>query len=73
MRNLLTTRTVEWSQVVSVQFAGADPWVTLDLADTEALAVMAIQRADGARGRQDAARLAALVTALGEAGDPHTV
>lgn len=69
VRNLLTTRTVEWSEVVAVQFAGADPWVTLDLADTDSLAVMAIQKADGPRARAEAARLAALVQALGEAGE----
>ncbi|CCH80260.1 putative conserved membrane protein [Nostocoides japonicum T1-X7] len=69
VRNLLTSRTLEWSEIVSVEFAGADPWVSLDLADTDELAVMAIQRADGPRARKEAARLAALVTALGEAGD----
>lgn len=70
VRNLLTTRTLEWSEIVGVQFAGADPWVSLDLADTEELAVMAIQRADGRRARQEAARLAALVAALGEFSEP---
>ncbi len=69
VHNLLTTRTLEWSEIVSVEFAGADPWVSLDLADTEELAVMAIQRADGPRARREAARLATLVAALGEAGD----
>ncbi len=67
VRNLLTTRTVEWSEILAVQFAGADPWVTLDLADTDSLAVMAIQKADGPRARTEAARLAALVAGLGEA------
>lgn len=70
VRNLLTTRTLEWSEIVSVEFAGADPWVSLDLADTDELAVMAIQKADGPRARREAARLAALVAALGEAGGP---
>ncbi|MEO7070239.1 MAG: PH domain-containing protein [Nostocoides sp.] len=69
VRNLLSTRSVEWSQIVAVQFAGADPWVTLDLADTDSLAVMAIQKADGPRSRHEAARLAALVAGLGEAGE----
>ena len=67
VRNLLNTRTVEWSEILSVQFAGADPWVTLDLTDTDSLAVMAIQKADGPRARTEAARLAALVAGLGEA------
>ncbi len=69
VRNLLTSRTVEWSEIVAVQFAGADPWVTLDLADTDSLAVMAIQKADGPRARAEAGRLAALVAGLGEAGE----
>ena len=70
VRNLLTTRTVEWSEVLAVQFAGGDPWVTLDLADTDSLAVMAIQKADGPRARKEAGRLAALVAGLGEADVP---
>lgn len=72
VRNILTTRTLEWSEIVGVQFAGGDPWVRLDLADTEVLAVMAIQKSDGAVGRAEAARLAALVQGLGEsAPDRH--
>ena len=47
MRNLFTTRTLSWREVVDVRFAGGDPWVTLALSDTDTLAVMAIQKADG--------------------------
>jgi hypothetical protein len=61
IRNLLTTRSLEWAQVISVQFGGGAPWVSLDLDDTDTVAVMAIQKADGAYGRAEAARLAALV------------
>jgi hypothetical protein len=61
IRNLVTTRTFEWAQIVRVQFGGGAPWVSLDLDDTETIAVMAIQRADGAFGQAEAARLAALV------------
>ena len=61
IRNLITTRTIEWAQIVRVQFGGGAPWVSMDLADTDTVAVMAIQRADGAFGRAEAARLSALV------------
>ena len=65
VRNLFTTRTVSWQSVVDVRFSGGDPWVTLELDDTDTLAVMAVQKADGAYGRTEASRLAALVQALG--------
>ena len=61
IRNLITTRTIEWAQIVRVQFGGGAPWVSMDLADTDTVAVMAIQRADGAFGQAEAARLSALV------------
>ena len=65
VRNLLTTRTVPWQSVVDLRFAGGDPWVTLELDDTETVAVMAVQKADGDFARAEASRLAALVQALG--------
>ncbi len=61
VRNLLSTRTVEWAEVVNVQFGGGAPWLLLELTDTEHLAVMAIQRSDGARAEAEAGRMAALV------------
>ncbi len=61
IRNLLTTRTLEWAQIVRVLFGGGAPWVSVDLDDTDTVAVMAIQKADGAFGRSEAARLSALV------------
>jgi Bacterial PH domain len=61
IRNLLTTRTLEWEQIVDVLFGGGAPWVSVDLDDTDTVAVMAIQKADGAFGRAEAARLSALV------------
>jgi hypothetical protein len=61
IRNLITTRTIEWAQIIRVQFGGGAPWVSLDLDDTDTVAVMAIQRADGALGKGEAARLSALV------------
>ena len=61
IRNLITTHTLQWAQVVRVQFGGGAPWVSVDLDDTDTVAIMAIQRADGAFGRAEAARLSALV------------
>lgn len=59
--NLVRTHDLEWAQVLRVGFSGGAPWVVLELTDTEEVAVMAIQRADGDHGRVEAARLAALV------------
>jgi len=65
VRNLLTTRVIPWQAVVDVRFTDGDPWVTMELTDTDTVAVMAIQRADGTFGRAEASRLVALVQALG--------
>ena len=59
--NLLRTHQLEWTQIVRVGFSGGAPWAVLELTDTEELAVMAIQRADGERAGREAARLAALI------------
>lgn len=61
VRNLLLTRELEWTQIVAVRFGGGGPWVVLDLSDGDVLAVMAVQRADGAFGQAEARRLATLV------------
>ncbi len=64
VHNLIRTTSLEWAQIVAVRLGGGNPWVMLDLADGDTLAVMAIQRADGAVGEAEAKRLATLV-ALG--------
>jgi hypothetical protein len=61
VRNLLLTRRVSWAEIVSVRFGQGRPWVQLDLADGDTLAVMGIQRADGARADGEARRMATLV------------
>lgn len=63
VRNLAVTRRLDWSEIVSVRFGQGRPWVQLDLTSGQSLAVMAIQRADGARGTAEARRLATLVAA----------
>jgi hypothetical protein len=70
IRNLFTTRTFQWAQVVRVQFGGGSPWVSLDLDDTETVAIMAIQKADGSFGRAEASRLSALVQVHSTARPP---
>lgn len=61
VRNLVVTRRVTWAQIVSVRFGHGRPWVQLDLADGETLAVMGVQQADGAYAVGEARRLATLV------------
>jgi Bacterial PH domain len=71
VRNLFTTRRLTWPQIIRVQFGGGAPWVTLDLDDTDTVAVMAIQKADGGLSRAEAGRLSALVQVNGERPDPR--
>jgi hypothetical protein len=61
IRNLATTRTLEWPQIIRIQFGGGAPWVSVDLDDTDTVAVMAIQKSDGDFSQAEASRLAALV------------
>lgn len=70
IRNLIHTTRLEWPQIMSVRFGSGRPWASLDLADGTTIAVMAIQSADGERGRAEARRLAALVQAY-EAREPE--
>jgi hypothetical protein len=65
--NLVRSHDLEWAEILSVGFSGGAPWVVLELADTEEVSVMAIQRADGAFADKEAARLAALVAHHGSA------
>jgi len=65
VRNLFLSRRLEWAEVVAVRFGGGQPWVQLDLADGDVLAVMAVQRADGALAEAEARRLATLVALHG--------
>ncbi|MBD3784587.1 MAG: PH domain-containing protein [Micrococcales bacterium] len=63
VRNLMLTRTVGWDEIEAVRFVEGDPWVSLELVDTDVVAVMAVQRVDGDRGRAEARRLLELVRA----------
>lgn len=61
VRNLVHRRRLAWAEIVSVRFGHGRPWVQLDLADGTTLAVMGIQRSDGALANREARRLATLV------------
>ncbi len=61
VRNLVFSRRLEWAEIVLVRFGEGRPWAQLDLADGDTLAVMGVQRADGARAEREARRLATLV------------
>ncbi|KGN29194.1 hypothetical protein N798_15065 [Knoellia flava TL1] len=61
VQNLIGQRHIRWDEIRDVTFDEGDPWVSLHLNDTETVAVMAIQRADGPSSRGEAERLAHLV------------
>jgi hypothetical protein len=65
VRNVAVTRRLRWDQIEGVRFAGGDAWAWLDLDDGDQVAVMAVQRSDGAFAREQASRLVALVQARG--------
>ncbi|MGB7450381.1 MAG: PH domain-containing protein [Ornithinimicrobium sp.] len=60
--NLFRRRDLDWASIVTVGYSDGAPWAVVELVDTEQVAVMAIQRADGPRARKEASRLAALVS-----------
>jgi hypothetical protein len=67
--NMVRRRRLDWAEIVGLRFGTGDPWVQLDLSDGTTLAVMGIQRADGARAEQAAHELAAVVRAHQPRGD----
>ncbi len=65
VRNVAVTRRLTWDEIEAVRFANGDAWAWLDLVDGDQVAVMAVQRSDGAFARAQASRLAALVQSAG--------
>jgi len=59
--NVVTSRRLEWAEVVGVRLLRDDPWMMLDLADGEAMAAMGVQRSDGDHARAQATRFARMV------------
>ncbi|MEJ7689122.1 MAG: PH domain-containing protein [Nocardioidaceae bacterium] len=62
------TRRFVWAEIVRVSFNPNRPWALLDLADADTVVVMAIQNADGARARQSARELAAVIAERSRTG-----
>ncbi|ANP27639.1 hypothetical protein DAD186_10890 [Dermabacter vaginalis] len=61
IRNAFSSRSFEWPELIGVSFPEGDPWAHVDLADGDTYAVMAAQRADGARGVAMARELNSLI------------
>ena len=49
VRNILASHEVPWDVVRAVSFRDGVPWASLDLADDETLALLAVQALDGER------------------------
>lgn len=71
IRNILRQHTLSWSEVLRLQYGGGAPWASVDLIDTDTIAVMAIQKVDGAHATAMAGRLAALIQVHGETAEPE--
>ena len=49
VRNILVSHDVPWKVVRDIAFPDGSPWATLELADDDQLALLAVQAADGER------------------------
>jgi hypothetical protein len=49
VRNILVSHDVPWEVVRDIAFPDGSPWATLELADDDQLALLAVQAADGER------------------------
>jgi len=61
--NWARRRRLDWAEIVGVRLAPGDPWLQLDVSDGTTVPVMAVQAADGPRGREMALEVAATVAA----------
>lgn len=57
VRNAFGTHDVPWSLVAAVRFEDRSPWATLEFADGDVLAVMAVRATDGERAVQTVRQL----------------
>jgi hypothetical protein len=72
VRNILGSHELTWDVVRAVSFRDGSPWASLDLLDDEAVALMAVQAADGERAVEAVHGLRRLHERyLREAGRPH--
>ncbi|WP_163506860.1 PH domain-containing protein [Fodinicola acaciae] len=63
IRNMVGSYQLPWQVVTAVRFDDGSPWATLDLADDDQVAVMAIQRQDKERAVAAVRGLRALLAA----------
>jgi hypothetical protein len=59
--NVVQRRRLDWAEIVGVRLLRDDPWMMLDLADGQPLAAMGVQKSDGKRAQEQAARFARMV------------
>ncbi len=69
VRNLVTTRRLDWPEVVAIRLGRDDSWASIDVADGTSLPVMALQTADGSRTQAALAELRERL-AMAETGTP---
>lgn len=60
--NVLTSRRLEWAEVVGVRLSRDDAWMMLDVSDGSSLAAMGVQRSEGSVAQEQARRFAQMVT-----------
>jgi len=71
VRNLREPIRVPWEDVRAIRFDSGSPWASLILTDDEVLAVLAVQRADGAAAVEVVGQLRALLEASRPAHGPR--
>ncbi|MDO5644902.1 MAG: PH domain-containing protein [Dermabacter sp.] len=70
VKNLFSTARFTWPELFAVSFPEGDPWAHLDLANGDTVALMALQRADGAYGVAQARAFNALIARYGTSEGP---
>ncbi len=69
VRNILVSHDIPWQVVRSVAFRDGSPWATLELADDDQLALLAVQASDGERSVATVRALRALHARQSGAGE----
>jgi hypothetical protein len=68
--NLVAGQRFAWPEIVAVRFAKDAPWASLDIADGRNVPLMAIQNSDGKWAREQAEKLADLVSSRSAGQQP---
>jgi len=72
VRNVVGSYDLPWPVVQRIRFSDGAPWAVLDLADDEAVPIMALQAADGERTVEAVRGLRALLAQQQAAGNPDS-